>query len=167
MKRRVAIAAVGGSVTLASRLAVLHAAPAPQNHPQTFVELIASIDQTEPLDQSALERLIGRRLQCTEGDRIDCDARNIEVRGVKIEHLDFRSSRLGSLLILEPADGQCAPIEALTARFGPFAFTNGCTDGHTCSYAEAKRPWGKLSLGLDEAPSAKCASSVMLNSFRR
>jgi hypothetical protein len=131
-----------------------------------FIEFIATLDRAQPADRKVLERLIGRALQCTEDpviDRIDCGARDLELSGVKVGNVDFRSTRNSeSIIILDNLSGECIPVDDLDKRFGPGDVHSSCTDGGICIYREYNRSWGQLSVGLGRNGSAKCANSIIM-----
>ena len=133
--------------------------------PQTIGQLVDAMDQAEPLDRRTLESLLGRQLPCSLGSRIDCEAHDIVLGEEVVGDLDFRSTRLGSILALTGFGKTCVSTKTLMDRFGPGALEQSCTDGVICMYWSAKRSWGRLSVGLPDDLKSDCAKSVILNSI--
>ena len=161
-----------GPLTLAILAACLVAASAGSTAtapPQTVLKLVEAVDRAEPVDQVALARLLGRDLECTQGGRVNCHVRNVDIGGGMIGRLKLNLFQGRSWLVLEllHADRQCVTIDSLVDRFGRGAVVNGCTDGHSCSYMDIQRPWGKLSVGLPDDPAETCANSIVMLSDPR
>jgi hypothetical protein len=93
---------------------------------------IAGLDRAEPIYPEALERLFGGKPHCKDPDnsdgRIDCDARDFELAGVRVGGLDFRlTPNRGSLLILQPLEGDCLAVDSFDEQFGKGVLTGSCT----------------------------------------
>ena len=143
---------------------------APAEQVRNFVDFVVALDQAQPVDRATLESHIGRTLECKQYpnvERTDCDARDIDFFGVKVGYVDFRSTRLGTLLILDRLSGDCVPVDQLDKRFGEGYFDSSCTDGVVCIYKYYKRNWGKLSAGLGGDRSAPCAKLLVMNTISR
>jgi hypothetical protein len=129
------------------------------------VELVARVDREGPIRLDWIKRMFGAAVQCDgDSERTYCEGIKVTVGGVKLSKVDFRQTELGSLLILD-FNEQCASVSELRARFSWQSVENGCTDGAICMYAETKRRWGKLSVGLPDKPSSTCAKSVIFDAF--
>ncbi len=154
-------------IALVMSLAVFSAAPAApgQERSSRFIEFVASVDRSEPIDRKAVERLVGGELRCSGSTYLYCDLRDLNLGAVKVGHLNFRKTGHGSILILGELSGECVPVAALQRRFGLGRLSQGCTDGHTCFYWETKRPWGSLRIGVRDTPPADCATDVVLDTL--
>ncbi len=131
---------------------------------QTMLQLVEAVDRAEPIDQVTLGRLVGRDLECSKGERVNCRSRDVDLGAGTIGRLNLKLFEGRSWLVMDLAhvDGQCVTIESLIDRFGRGSVVNGCTDGHSCSYMEIQRPWGKLSVGLPDDPAGKCAKTIVM-----
>lgn len=147
-------------------VAVASISPGSSVRAQSIVETIVALDRASPLDHPSVERLLGRALDCRKpapaNDVTFCEARNLELAGVKVGSVDFRNTGRGSILVLDDLAGPCIPAD-LESRFGQGPRQSNCTDGVVCVYATYKRPWGLLAIGLGKDWSATCAKSVVFN----
>jgi hypothetical protein len=142
----------------------------PPERTRQLVEFVAALDRAEPIYPAALAGLFGWKPRCTapaDNGRVDCDAHDFDVAEVKIGHMDFRSGKFGSLLILEPLEGDCLAVGAFDQRFGQGTDSSFCTHGVSCIGRLYRRTWGGLILDLGRDSSATiCVKSVTLNTDR-
>lgn len=154
---------------LAVGLATACATTREPTHP--FVGFIAGLDRAEPIYPEALSRLIGQNSHCTNpgpsNGRIDFDNHDLELFGMQVGKLDFRSTPgHGSILILGPLAGDCISVDDFDAAFGKGSLMQGCSDGVICIYRVYRRSWGRLSLDPGGSPPAKsCVRAVVLDSY--
>lgn len=141
----------------------------------SIATLIKSIDRAEPISKSWLDKNLMSALSCTQSSfpfgkrtshRIDCDAYNVKVGNAVIEHIDFRSTDVTSILILNGIDNECVPLASVFIKSRSIDFEDGCTDGVHCPYISQKRRWGKISAPIPQgkANGSTCVSNLIFKS---
>ena len=137
--------------------------------PQTFSNLVHATEAAEPLTAGKLEALLGRPLECRENQgMLDCQVRNHHIDGVVIGDLDFvqNLSNRRSILRLQQLSGECVDAETLASELPPSELRVSCSDGPLCYYRQSERKRARISIGLGIDQHARCATSVIVDTFR-
>ena len=159
-------AVLGRSMVLGVAVITIAALPAGASRAETppamnLAQLVSALDGAGPLTARKLSRLLGS-LRCGRGS--SCRGGPVHLRDIVIGEVDFRRYDGGTLLILDHLAGSCIlPRAVLPASASLSLPTNGCTDGVTCLYRSADRPWGTLRLGVSDARASACVRSVVID----
>jgi hypothetical protein len=151
-------------------LALLLSSCAAKEHPApaSFVEMIAAIDQAQPIGLSDFEKLVGHKMQCVDyadAGHKDCHDKNFELAGVVVGAIDFESlyDKKAMNIHFKNMTRICVSLSDLDKILGRGRVTSNCTDGHECLYSNYLRSWGEISVSIRTFP-VNCAGDIIMES---
>ncbi|GEM_PF-6883568 len=126
--------------------------------------MVETLDAQQPDAPREVQAMLATSLKCEAGF---CDGGPINLRDVKIGHVDFRQLGRGPFLALNDLSGACPPPDSLSRKIALSPPINGCSDRSTCMVRFANRPWGRFSVSIPNDPKAKqCAQSVIFDAMK-
>ena len=149
------------ALTLAATIGGASAEP---QTPPSLAEMVKLLDARRPDTPGEAQAMLGTPLKCDAGF---CNGGPISLRDVKIGRIDFRQLGNGPFLALDSLSGGCIAPDSLSRKIALSIPMNGCSDGFTCMYRFANRPWGRFSVSVPNDPEAKqCAQSVIFDAMK-